>query len=56
MLIGVQAPLTQNWLMLSVYITISTVSLAMVGGWFGGQLFPPIVKYNRNRALGLPSW
>ncbi|MFO0879840.1 MAG: hypothetical protein U0840_21040 [Gemmataceae bacterium] len=56
MLIGVQAPLTQNWFMLSVYITISTISLAMVGGWFGGQLFPPIVKYHRNRNLGLPSW
>jgi hypothetical protein len=38
---------------LAVALTVvSCFSLTLVGGWFGGQLFPPVVKYGRTRGLG----
>jgi hypothetical protein len=56
-LIGVQAPMTDAWFQVAILIMISTYSLALVGGWFGGQLFPPIVKMDRRaRNLGAPTW
>jgi hypothetical protein len=27
-------------------------TLTLVGGWFGGQLFPPVVRYGSTRGLG----
>jgi hypothetical protein len=32
---------------------ISTMSLSMAGGWFGGQLLPPIFKRKREVS---PAW
>ncbi len=55
-LVGVQAPPTDAWLRAAGLIACSTFSLAMVGGWFGGQLFPPVIKFDRRRDFGLPSW
>lgn len=56
-LVGVQAPMTDAWFQVAILIMISTYSLSLVGGWFGGQLFPPIVKLDRRpRNLGAPSW
>jgi hypothetical protein len=46
-LIGIQAPMTDVWFQLSAFTIISTFSLTLVGGWFGGQLFPPVVKIDR---------
>ncbi len=56
-LIGVQAPMTDAWLQVTFFILVSTFSLAMVGGWFGGQLFPPILKpRSRRDTMGMPNW
>lgn len=55
-LIVVQAPHTEAWLPIAALILGGTLSLAMAGGWFGGQLFPPVVKINRRRDFGMPSW
>jgi hypothetical protein len=51
-LIGLQMQRTDRWLDVAVYTTISTIGLCAAGGWFGGQLFPPIVKLDRRRGLG----
>jgi hypothetical protein len=31
---------------------VSSLSLALVGGWFGGQLFPPVSPFKRLRGMG----
>ncbi len=46
-LIGLQAPRSDNWFDAAFYIVVSTFTLCVVGGWFGGQLFPPILKIDR---------
>jgi hypothetical protein len=51
-LIGFQAPVGETWFQVAALIAASTLSLSMVGGWFGGQLFPPIVKRNRRGVQG----
>jgi hypothetical protein len=33
-------------------IASSALALGMVGGWFGGQLFPPVISPVRRRGLG----
>lgn len=55
-LIGVQAPQTDRWFEFAILNMVATFSLSMVGGWFGGQLFPPVIKLDRRRTFGLPSW
>jgi hypothetical protein len=46
-LLGVQTPKTDAWTELALWTSVSTVFLAAAGGWFGGQLFPPIIKVGR---------
>jgi hypothetical protein len=46
-LIGAQASQTEAVPEMAFWTTISTFSLGMAGGWFGGQLFPPVVKRER---------
>jgi hypothetical protein len=54
-LIGMQAPMTQNLLRLVLFTFGGTVGLCLIGGWFGGQLFPQVM--GRHRATsGTPSW
>lgn len=55
-LVGIQAPPTEAWFGVAFFTLVSAFSLAMAGGWFGGQLFPPVVKRHRNSEMGLPSW
>jgi hypothetical protein len=50
-LVGVQAPRTEAWFEVTVYTALSTFTLCAVGGWFGGQLFPPLLKLDRRRGL-----
>ena len=50
-LIGLQGPRTDSFLEVAFYTTVSTFGLCIAGGWFGGQLFPPLVKMNRRRGL-----
>jgi hypothetical protein len=51
---GILAPKTDAWLEVAGLTVISAFSLGMVGGWFGGQLFPPIIK--RDPRLGRSAW
>jgi hypothetical protein len=46
-LIGVQTSQTHTVLEMAFWTTLSTFSLATAGGWFGGQLFPPIIERKR---------
>jgi hypothetical protein len=46
-LIPIQAPPGDAWLQIAGLTAASTLCLTVIGGWFGGQLFPPIVKYGR---------
>jgi len=36
----------------AVYSAFSPITLCLVGGWFGAQLFPPVVKAERKKGLG----
>jgi hypothetical protein len=51
-LCGAQMRLTDRWLLFITLTCISAFSLSLLGGWFGSQLFPPIVKFKRSRDLG----
>ena len=46
-LIGLQVPKAGAGPEVALWTTVSTFSLATTGGWFGGQLFPPVVKVSR---------
>jgi hypothetical protein len=50
-LIGLQAHKTDSWLDLALYTSVSTFTLCVAGGWFGSQLFPPVIKLDRRRGL-----
>jgi hypothetical protein len=50
-LMGIQAPFIDVSWQLPLLTLVSTLSLALVGGWFGGQLFPPIVRMDRRGRL-----
>jgi hypothetical protein len=45
--IALQAPIGEDWFGAAALILATTIPLTMAGGWFGGQLFPPIVKNQR---------
>jgi hypothetical protein len=51
-LIGLQAPPDAAWVEAAGLIAISTMSLSTAGGWFGGQLFPRVVKRSRGGLQG----
>jgi hypothetical protein len=53
-LAGLLAPKTDAWLEVAGLTAVSAFSLGMVGGWFGGQLFPPVIK--RDRRLGASAY
>jgi hypothetical protein len=52
-LVGVQAPRATGIVQFALLVTVSTMSLTLFGGWFGGQLFPQVLR--RDRRFG-PSW
>ncbi len=39
-------------LLIGLLTALSTFSLCIAGGWFGGQLLPPVVKFRNRRGLG----
>jgi hypothetical protein len=43
---------TDKWLVSGLLTFTSTFTLTAVGGWFGSQLFPPVLKYKRIGHLG----
>ena len=54
-LIGMQAPRSQSLLPLIVFTFSGTVGLCLIGGWFGGQLFPHLMSRHRPTS-GSASW
>lgn len=51
-----QTPRAGALLQLVVLTFISTMSLSLAGGWFGGQLFPPVVRWHRRSPADVGSW
>jgi hypothetical protein len=51
-LIGIQLNQPRHRLELALLNLISCFSLSILGGWFGSQLFPPILRLRRRRGLG----
>jgi hypothetical protein len=45
-LIGIRAP-KERWLEVALFTAVGTFALCRVGGWFGGNLFPPVLKLNQ---------
>jgi hypothetical protein len=41
----------EHWLQLAALLLVSSLCLCLTGGWFGSQLFPPVVSYKR-RPIG----
>jgi hypothetical protein len=46
-LVGLQTAKHGAWAQLTLTTLVSTFSLAATGGWFGGTLFPPVLKLSR---------
>jgi hypothetical protein len=51
-LIGIEMNFLQRWLPMAGLTLVGAFSLSLAGGWFGSQLFPPIVKARRARRIG----
>ncbi len=51
-LIGIRLHQAHYWLEVAALTLVSSFSLTFVGGCFGSQLFPPVVKFRRPRDLG----
>jgi hypothetical protein len=51
-LIGIEMNFVERWLPLAGLTAVCSVCLGSVGGWFGSQLFPPVIKVQRSRNLG----
>jgi hypothetical protein len=51
-LVGIEMNFIDRWLQLAALTAVCSVCLASVGGWFGSQLFPPVIKVRRSRNLG----
>jgi len=45
-------PAHRETLLLAFLTFVSTISLGLAGGWFGGQLLPPVVGYKATRGIG----
>jgi hypothetical protein len=50
-LVGILASRYADWLWLAALTLVSTFTLTVAGGWFGGQLFPPVVRLKRKKGL-----
>lgn len=51
-LIGIEINYVERWVPVAALTFVSAFCLSTVGGWFGSQLFPPIIKPRRERGLG----
>jgi hypothetical protein len=51
-LIGIEMNFVERWLQMAGLTCIAALTLSLVGGWFGSQLFPPLVKGRRGGRLG----
>jgi hypothetical protein len=48
-LIGIEINFLDHWLQMAGLTLVGAFSLSLAGGWFGSQLFPPILKARRSR-------
>ncbi len=51
-LVGIEMNYVERWLQLAGYTALAAFFLSLAGGWFGSQLFPPIMRRPRRRRLG----
>ncbi len=51
-LLGIEMNYVQRWLQAGVLTAVCCFCLSVAGGWFGSQLFPPIIKARRGRGIG----
>jgi hypothetical protein len=51
-LIGIEMNYVERWLQVAGYTALAALSFSLVGGWFGSQLFPPVLPRRRHRGLG----
>ncbi len=49
---GIELHYFERWLQIAGLTSVAAMTLSMVGGWFGGQLFPPLLKLPRGGRLG----
>lgn len=54
-LIGIEMNYLERWLPLAGLTAVSSLTLSLAGGWFGSQLFPPIIRRRSQRGLGSAS-
>jgi hypothetical protein len=54
-LVGIEMNYVESWVQVAALTVVSSFCLSVVGGWFGGQLFPPLVKSRRERGLSRAS-
>jgi hypothetical protein len=50
--IGIEMNYIESWLQMAGYTALAVFSFSLVGGWFGSQLFPPVIPRRRQRGLG----
>jgi hypothetical protein len=51
-LVGIEFQHARQVAQVAALTLTSSLTLALAGGWFGSQLFPPVVKARRTRCLG----
>jgi hypothetical protein len=51
-LIGIEMNYVERWMRLAGFTALGAFSLSLVGGWFGSQLFPPLIPRSRQHHLG----
>jgi hypothetical protein len=51
-LAGLETRVPDRWAEVAASLAVSSLCLGLVGGWFGSQLFPPVLPYKRLRGLG----
>jgi len=50
-LVGIEMNYVERWVEVAVFTAVTALCLSLVGGWFGSQLFPPLVKSRQERGL-----
>lgn len=50
-LIGIEMNFVERWVQAAALTAVCCFCLSVVGGWFGSQLFPPIISVRRKRGL-----
>lgn len=50
-LIGIEMNYVERWVQVGALTAVCCFCLSVVGGWFGSQLFPPIIRARRKRGL-----